>query len=76
MEKSVFYSLGSNFILKDKKLSVDLKDSIFIIKKNLKHIQADLIRFEPEIIKMGIDNVPTFKPVILKFLGDRDSNPD
>lgn len=74
--RGILSTLGSNLIIKDKILSIDIDKSLFPIKKIIKDLNAINERLEPlnSLEKQKqFDDLCEQSPVVL---GDRDSNPD
>lgn len=52
-KKSILSAIGSNLILKDKKLSIEAKKPFVILEKSLPCLQGKNGRIEPEIFRIG-----------------------
>jgi len=52
-KREIFARLGSNFLLKDKELALELKECFQIIEKGMEKTKAEIPSFEP--LKKGID---------------------
>jgi hypothetical protein len=52
-KKSILSAIGSNLILKDKKLSIEAKKPFVILEKSLPCMHAEKAPIEPEIFRIG-----------------------
>ena len=76
-EKSrILKNLGTNFLLTNKKLTVDLDNVLYVIQKNQLAVNQTLERFKPDENLAPTVNKEGFNEVISQWLGDRDSNPN
>ncbi len=74
--RSILAALGSNLLIKDKKLSVDIENCLFPIQKISGHVKAIKERLEPidTFEKQGqFEQMCSNSPVVLPV---RDSNPN
>ncbi len=69
-------TLGSNLILKDKKLLIQGQNPFFLIEKGKKEALEVAQKFEPSINAITWGNIFALEPVRSSWLGDRDLNPD
>ena len=75
-KKLILESIGSNLVLKDKKLSLEFKKPFFVIEKGLNGIPAENFRLEPADFAMVKPKNGVLAAQIPRWLGGRDSDPD
>ena len=75
-KQGILTSLGSNLVLKDKKLNVDLAKPLSAIKSTYELAQSENVRLEPlnTLMLQGSNNQTN--PSLSRLLPDRDSNPN
>src|SRR3989338_410282 len=74
-KKLILESIGSNLVLKDKKLSLEFKKPFFVIEKGLNGIPAENFRLEPADFAMVKPKNGVLAAQIPRWLGGRDSDP-
>ncbi|HAO64909.1 TPA: hypothetical protein DCQ44_02925, partial [Candidatus Taylorbacteria bacterium] len=75
-KKEIFATLGSDLILKDRKLSIHWDDLLFPIKSMAEEVREIKERLEPTKEPMNAKEMGEIYSQNPRVLGDRDSNPD
>ncbi len=75
-KREIFLKLGSHFTLKDRKLTINLKKSLFRLKEELDTYRAEFSGLSPMGIVDLKEQLPPIEAVSTRFLGNQDSNLD
>lgn len=73
-KKDVLTGLGSNFLLKDKKLTIQVHKWLEPIINNYKDLEDEYLRLEPRNYASTKQKTEAFRPLILQWHGWRESN--
>ncbi len=75
VKKKILLALGSNFILKDKKLSIEDAEWLIPIKENYKTLEQEYLRFELDETLSVKEKEAALIPLRSTWRALRDSNP-
>lgn len=73
-KNAILRTIGSNLILKDQKLAIELKNPWLIIKRGLEEANEEKSRFEPSENLHSVALEPPLSPVSSAWLPGADSN--
>ena len=73
-KNTILRTIGSNLILKDRKLSIELKNPWLIIKRGLEEVKEEKATFEPSESLHPTVLEPSLSPVSSAWLPGQDSN--
>lgn len=74
-KREILVALGSNLVLKDKILRIQLQKPFDLIEEGLQALRSKNSPFEPQIFRVTANENGGREAVILKWCARRDSNP-